>query len=94
MPYDAGVLWAEKNLNVIEFAYELKTGKTGASVQIQIQTNIMELNNTSTYINLRTLSTLGNTVMRCRIDRQEILTALASETPDWQYARFKIILNG
>lgn len=93
MPYDAGVLWAEKNLNVIEFAYELKTGKTSASIQIQIQTNLMELNNTSTYINILTLSTLSNSVMRCRIDRQEILTALANENPNWQYARFKIILN-
>lgn len=93
MPYDAGVLWAEKNLSVIEFAYELKTWKTGASIQIQIQTNLMELNNTATYINLRTLNTLSNATMRCRIDQQEILTALASENPDWQYARFKIILN-
>ena len=93
MPYDAWVLWAEKNLNVIEFAYELKTGKTGASIQVQIQTNLMELNNTATYINIATLSTLSNSVMRCRIDKQEILTALVDENPDWQYARFKIILN-
>jgi hypothetical protein len=54
----------------------------------------MELNNTTTYINLRTLDTLWNTVMRCRIDKTEILTALGTDTPDWQYARFKIILNG
>jgi len=94
MPYDAWVLWAEKNLNIIEFAYELKTGKTGASIQIQIQTNLMELNNTSTFINIKTLSTLSNSIMRCRIDRQEILDALTWENPDWQYARFKIILNG
>jgi len=78
---------------VIEFAYELKTGKTGASIQVQIQTNLMELNNTATYINIATLSTLSNSVMRCRIDKQEILTALVDENPDWQYARFKIILN-
>lgn len=32
--------------------------------------------------------------MRCRIDRQEILDALTGENPDWQYARFKIIING
>lgn len=94
MPYDAGVLWAEKSLDVIDFPYELKTGKTWASIQIQIQTNLMELNNTATYINIRTLSDLSNSVMRCRIDRQEILTALANENPNWQYARFKIILNG
>ena len=93
MPYDAGVLWAEKNINVIEFAYELKTGKTGASIQIQIQTNLMELNNTVTYKNILTLSTLSNSVMRCRIDKQQILDALSTENPDWQYARFKIILN-
>jgi len=31
--------------------------------------------------------------MRCRIDKQEIITALAGENPDWQYARFKIIEN-
>lgn len=54
----------------------------------------MELNNTSTYINIRTLSDLSNNTMRCRVDRQEILTALANENPNWQYARFKIILNG
>jgi hypothetical protein len=81
-------------LDVIIFSYELKTGKTGASIQIQIQTNLMELNNSVTYINLRTLNTLSNGVMKCRIDISEILTALASENPDWQYARFKIIING
>lgn len=32
--------------------------------------------------------------MRCRIDRDQVLTALAAENPDWQYARFKIIING
>jgi len=58
MPYDAGAIWSEKNLDVIIFPYELKTGKTGASIQIQIQTNLMELNNTSTYKNIRTLDTL------------------------------------
>lgn len=94
MPYDAWVLWAEKNLNVIDFAYELKTGKTWASIQIQVQTNLMELNNTSTYKNILTLSTLSNSVMRCRIDKKEIIDALSTENPDWQYARFKIILNG
>jgi len=93
MPYDAGALWTEKNLQVIDFPYELKTGKTGASIQVQIQTNLMELNNPSTYINLKTLSDLSNSTMRCRIDLSEINTALVSENPNWQYARFKIILN-
>lgn len=93
MPYDSGVLWAEKNLDVIDFPYELKTGKTWASIQIKIQTNLMELDNPTTYINIKTLSDISNSTMRCRIDRQEILTALSSENPNWQYARFKIILN-
>lgn len=93
MPYDAWALWAEKNLNVIDFPYELKTGKTWASIQIQCQTNLMELNNAVTYINLRTLNTLNNATQRCRIDRQEIIDALSWENPDFNYIRFKIILT-
>ena len=93
IPYDASVLWAEKSIDVIDFAYELKTGKTGASIQIQCMTNLMELVNTANYVNILTLSTLGNDTMRCRIDKKEILTALWSNNPDFQYIRFKIILN-
>ena len=94
MPYDAGTIWAEKNLDVIDFPYELKTGKTGASIQVQCQTNLMELNSTTTYVNIATLNTLWNTIMRFRIDKPQILAALAGENPDFQYIRFKIIING
>ena len=94
MPYDAGVLWAEKSLNVVDFAYELKSGKTGASIQVQCQTNLMELVSSSTFVNLAPLSDLSNTVMRCRIDKSQILTALVSQNSDFQYIRFKIIING
>lgn len=93
MPYDSWVLWAEKNLEVLCFPYELKTGNDWASIQIQIQTNLMELNNTVTYVNLKTLSTLSNSVSTCRIDTQEILTALWSNVPEFTYFRLKIILN-
>lgn len=93
MPYDASVLWAEKNLEVIAFAYELAEGKTWASIQIQCQTNLMELDNSVTYANILTLSTLSNDIMRARIDVQEILTALGSNNADFNYIRFKIILN-
>lgn len=93
MPYDAWVLWADKNLEVICFPYELKLTNTGASIQVQIQTNLMELNNTVTYVNLKTLSTLSNSVSTCRIDTQEILTALWSNVPEFTYFRLKIILN-
>jgi hypothetical protein len=60
MPYDAGMLWADKNLEVICFPYELKTGNAGASIQVQIQTNLMELDNSVTYNNILTLSELSN----------------------------------
>ena len=93
MPYDAWILWADKNLEVLCFPYELKLGNAGASIQIQIQTNLMELNNTATYVNLKTLNTLTNSVSTCRIDKQEILTALGSNVPEFTYFRLKIILN-
>ena len=93
MPYDSWVLWAEKNLEVLCFPYELKTGNDWASIQIQIQTNLMELNNTAIYVNVKTLNTLSNSVSSCRIDTQEILTALWSNVPEFTYFRLKIILN-
>ena len=93
MPYDAWILWAEKNLEVLCFPYELKTGNDWASIQVQIQTNLMELNNSVTYVNLKTLSTLSNAVSTCRIDRQEILTALGANVPEFTYFRIKFILN-
>lgn len=93
MPYDAWVLWAEKNLEVLCFPYELKLANDWASIQVQIQTNLMELNDSNTYVNLKTLNTLTNSVSTCRIDTQEILTALWSNIPDFTYFRLKIILN-
>ena len=93
MPYDSWVLWAEKNLEVLCFPYELKTGNDWASIQVQIQTNLMELNNTAIYVNVKTLNTLSNSVSTCRIDTQEILTALWSNVPEFTYFRLKIILN-
>ena len=93
MPYDAWILWADKNLEVLCFPYELKLTNDWASIQIQIQTNLMELNNTVTYVNLKTLSTLTNSVSTCRIDKQEILTALGANVPEFTYFRLKIILN-
>lgn len=53
----------------------------------------MELDNSVTYANILTLSTLSNDIMRARIDVQEILTALGSNNADFNYIRFKIILN-
>lgn len=91
MPYDAWTIWTEKNLDVLIMPYELKAGKTGASIQVQVQTNIMEF--TNTWVNLVTINTLSDSVMLCRIDKLEILTALGSNNPDWQYMRFKVILN-
>ena len=93
MPYDALILWADKNLEVLCFPYELKLTNDWASIQIQIQTNLMELNNTVTYVNLKTLNTLTNSVSTCRIDKQEILTALGANVPEFTYFRLKIILN-
>ena len=93
MPYDASSLWAEKTLEVISFCYELAEWKTWASIQVQCQTNIMELTNSVNYVNIRTISELSNWIMRARIDLQEILTALGTNTPDWNYIRFKFVLN-
>jgi hypothetical protein len=53
----------------------------------------MELTNSVTYANIRTITELSNNVMRARIDLQEILTALGTNTPDWNYIRFKFVLN-
>lgn len=93
MPYDAWMLWADKNLEVICFPYELKTSNTWASIQVQIQTNLMELDNSATYNNILTLSDLSNDVGICRIDASQILTAMGSKTPNFSYFRLKIILN-
>lgn len=93
MPYDAWILWADKNLEVLCFPYELKLANDWASIQVQIQTNLMELNNPTTYVNLKTLNTLTNSVSTCRIDKQEILTALGANVPEFTYFRLKIILN-
>lgn len=93
MPYDAWILWADKNLEVLCFPYELKLTNDWASIQVQIQTNLMELNDSNTYVNLKTLNTLTNSVSTCRIDKQEILTALGANVPEFTYFRLKIILN-
>lgn len=93
IPYDAWALWAEKTLEVIAFSYELAAWKTWASIQIQCQTNLMELNNSVNYVNILTITDLSNSIMRARIDMSEILTALWNNNPDWNYIRFKIILN-
>jgi len=93
MPYDASALWADKNLEVICFPYELKTGNSGASIQIQMQTNLMELDNSATFNNILTLSDLSNDVGICRIDASQILTAMGSKTPNFSWVKFKIILN-
>lgn len=94
IPYDAGMLWADKNLEVICFPYELKTtqwwSNTWASIQVQIQTNLMELNNSVTFNNILTLSTLSDDVGICRIDATQILTALGTKTPDFSYFKLKI----
>lgn len=93
MPYDASALWADKNLEVICFPYELKTGNSGASIQIQMQTNLMELDNSATFNNILTLSDLSNDVGICRIDASQILTAMSTKTPNFSWIKFKIILN-
>lgn len=93
MPYDAGMLWADKNLEVICFPYELKTWNAGASIQVQIQTNLMEIDNSVTYNNILTLSDLSNDVWICRIDASQILNAMGVKTPNFSYFRLKILLN-
>jgi hypothetical protein len=60
---------------------------------VQIQTNLMELDNSVTYNNILTLSELSNNAWICRIDADQILTAMGSKTPNFSYFRLKIILN-
>lgn len=93
IPYDASALWADKSLEVICFPYELKTGSTWASIQIQMQTNLMELDNSATFNNILTLTDLSNDVGICRIDASQILSAMGSKTPNFSWVKFKIILN-
>ena len=55
-------------------------------------TDAMEMTNTTTYA---TVATISDTTKRVAyITVGEILTALGSNSPEWQYIRFKVTLNG
>lgn len=54
-------------------------------------TDAMEIANTITYADVVTLSDTTKRVSYIGI--QEILTALGSNTPEWQYLRFKVTLT-
>jgi hypothetical protein len=54
-------------------------------------TDAMEIANTITYADVVTLSDTTKRVSYIGI--QEILTALGSNSPEWQYLRFKVTLT-
>lgn len=52
----------------------------------------MEMANTTTYADVVTITDATKRVQY--IDITEILTALGSNAPEWQYLRFKVTLTG
>ena len=55
-------------------------------------TDAMEIASTTTYADLTTISDTTKRVSYIGV--QEVLDALGSNTPEWQYLIFKVTLNG
>ena len=88
-PFDAWDYSQVKDSLAFRVGYQLTTG---TSITIWVMTDAMEMTNTTTYA---TVATLSDTTKRVSyIGIQEILTALGANSPEWQYLRFKVTLNG
>lgn len=88
LPFDAGDYSEVKTDLKFRVGYHLPTW---TSITIWIMTDAMEIANTITYADVVTLSDTTKRVSYIGI--QEILTALGSNTPEWQYLRFKVTLT-
>ena len=88
-PFDWGDYSQVKSDLKFRVGYQLTTW---TSLTIGVMTDAMEMTNTTTYA---TVATLSDTTKRVSyIGIQEILTALGANSPEWQYLRFKVTLNG
>lgn len=88
-PFDAGDYSEIKTDLKFRVGYQLTTW---TSITIGVMTDAMEIANTTTYA---TVATLSDTTKRVSyIGIQEILTALGTNSPEWQYLRFKVTLSG
>lgn len=88
LPFDAGDYSEVKTDLKFRVGYQLLTG---TSITIGVMTDAMEMTNTTTYATLDTISDTSKRVSYIGI--QEILTALGSNSPEWQYLRFKVTLT-
>lgn len=88
LPFDAGDYSEVKTDLKFRVGYQLKTG---TSITIGVMTDLMEMTNKTTYADVVTLSDTSKRVSYISV--QEILTALGSNTPEWQYLRFKVTLT-
>lgn len=88
LPFDAGDYSEVKTDLKFRVGYHLPTW---TSITIWIMTDAMEIANTITYADVITLSDTTKRVSYIGI--QEILTALGSNSPEWQYLRFKVTLT-
>ena len=97
LPYDAWVYGDDKSNLQFRVGYQLPistyTG-TQCSITIGVMTDYMELNNTVNFVTVATIT--DKTKQRQYVTVQEINTALsnAGYWDEWQYIRFKIVLNG
>lgn len=96
LPYDAWVYWDEKSNLQFRVGYQLPIATyswTQCSITIWVMTDYMELNNTVNFVTVATIT--DKTKQRQYVSIQEINNALwnAWYSSDWQYIRFKIVLN-
>lgn len=89
LPFDAGDYSEVKDSLKFRVGYQLLTG---TSITIGVMTDAMEMANTTTYADVVTITDATKRVQY--IDITEILTALGSNAPEWQYLRFKVTLTG
>lgn len=88
LPFDAGDYSEVKDNLRFRVWYQLRTG---TSLTIGVMTDAMEMANTTTYATVATISDTSKRVSYISV--QEITAALGSNSPEWQYLRFKVTLT-
>ena len=89
LPFDANDYSQVKTDLKFRAGYYLPTG---TSIELSVMTDAMEKVSTTTYADVVTLSDTTKRVSYISI--QDVLTALGTNTPEWQYLIFKVTLNG
>ena len=89
LPFDGGDYSQVKTNLKFRVGYQLPTW---TSIDIGVMTDAMEIASTTTYADLTTISDTTKRVSYIGV--QEVLDALGSNTPEWQYLIFKVTLNG